>query len=270
MPYKSIFKSLLLTIFLFSVSNMNSQSTSDETINDTQIWLDFNGKYNFDERTSLSGFGGYRTTNPHFYDKFMVVPTYNIIHTKSPEFMNLKKPLIHSFHLGTGLYYTMNSDAEDNFEFRLMQGLAFFLPSSKIIPIKHYIRLEERFQKTFNGSNWNTAFRIRYKLSTVIEWKKRLFSFNKGMYIPMSLEVFFNLSEANQFNDVIRISPGLGYKLNNQWKAEFYISYHYTLKTTADDNSSNDLVFRLRIYRANVKKATVKETKEEDIKELIE
>ena len=263
-------KSILIVIFLFCISHMNGQSTSDEVINDTQIWLDFNGKYNFDERTSLSGFGGYRTTNPHLYDKFVFVTTYNIIHTKSPKFMNLKKPLINSFHLGTGLFYTINDDAVDNFEFRLMQGFAFFLPSTKYVPLKHYIRLEERFQKTFDDSNWNTAVRIRYKLSTVIEWKKRLFAFNQGMYIPMSLEVFFNLTEADQFNDVIRISPGLGYKLNDQWKAEFFVSYHYTLKTTSDENPSNDFVFRLRIYRVNTKKASVIDTKEEEIKELIE
>lgn len=263
-------KSIFIFIFLLTQSLAHSQDTSDEVINDTQIWLDFNGKYNFDETRSISGFGGYRTTNPHLYDKVMFVPSYNIIHTKSPEFMNLKKPLISSFHLGTGFYYTKNVDSEDNFEFRLMQGFKFFLPSFKRLPLKNYIRLEERFQKTFNGSNWGSAVRIRYKLSTVIEWDKHLFSFNQGMYLPMSIEVFFNLTEADQFNDVVRISPGVGYKFNDQWKAEFFISYHYTLNTTADENSSNDFVFRLRIYRANVKKAKIMDTKEEEIKELIE
>lgn len=255
---------------MLTTSLANSQAESGEVINDTQAWFDFNGKHSFDETKSISGFAGYRTTNPHLYDKVMFVPTYNIIHTKSPEFMNLKKPLISSFHLGTGFYYTKNVDSDDNFEFRLMQGFKFFLPSFKAIPLKNYIRLEERFQKTFNGSNWGSAVRIRYKLSTAIEWKKHLFSFNKGMYLPMSIEVFFNLTEADQFNDVIRISPGLGYKFSDQWKAELFLSYHYTLNTTADENSSNDFVFRLRIYRTNTKKAKVLDTKEEEIKELIE
>ena len=62
-----------------------------------------------------------------------------------------EKPLISSFHLGTGLYYTNNVYEPDNFEFRLMQGLKFFLPSIEMIPLKNYIRLEERFQKTFDG-----------------------------------------------------------------------------------------------------------------------
>lgn len=264
-------KSIIIAIILFSFFRINGQENDGEVITDAQIWLDYNSKYNFNEQKSISGFGGYRTTNPRLYDKFMLVPTYNIIHTKSPEFMNRKKkPLIHSFHLGSGIYYTNNYDFADNFEFRLSEGVAFFLPSLKTIPLKNLIRFEQRFQKTFDGSNWNTSLRFRYKISTVIEWKKRLFAFNKGMYIPMSLEVFFDLTEADQFNDVIRISPGLGYKLNDKWKAEFYISYHYTLKTTADDNSSNDFVFRLRLFKTNIKKAAIMDTKEEEIKELIE
>lgn len=263
-------KSIFLFIFLLYISLAHSQSERGEVINDAQFWLDYNSKYNFDETRSISGFGGYRTTNPRLYDKIMLVSSYNIINTKSPKFMNLKKPLINSFHLGTGIYYTKNIDSEDNLELRLMQGFKFFLPSIKYIPLKSYIRLEERFQKTFNGSNWDTAFRLRFKLSTVIEWKKRLFSFNKGLYLPMSIEAFSNLTKSDQFNDVIRISPGIGYKFNDEWKAELFLSYHYTLNTTANENSSNDFVFRLRIYRENVKKAKVIDTKEEEIKELIE
>lgn len=263
-------KSIFLFIFLLSISLAHSQAESGEVINDSQIWLDFNEKYNFDETRSISGFGGYRTTKPHLYDKIVFVPMYNIIHTKSPKFLNLKNPLINSFHLGTGLYYTKNVDSEDNFEFRLIQGFKFFLPSIKYIPLKSYIRLEERFQKTFNGSNWNTAVRIRFKLSTVIEWNKHLLSFNKGLYLPMSIEAFYNITNADQFNDVIRVSPGMGYKFNDQWKAEVFLSYHFTLNTTADENSSNDFVLRLRIYRAHVKKAKIMDTKEKEIKELIE
>jgi hypothetical protein len=152
-----------------------------------------------------------------------------------------------------------------------MQGLKFFLPSIDVLPLKNYIRFEERFQKTFDGSSWNSSFRFRYKVSTIIEWKKHLLSFNKGMYIPLSVEFFFNLKEADRFNDVIRISPGLGYKFNDEWKAEFYVSYHYSNNTSEDDNSTNDFVFRLRIYKSSLKKTSPAiNTKEEDLKELIE
>ncbi len=263
---------ILFIVLLFSFSLLRSQEDLPEDVSTNgQFWFDFNAKYQLDERRSIKGFVGYRTISPHIYDKFMVVPTYDIIHTKSPEFMNLKNPLISSFHLGTGLYYTNNVFEPDNFEFRLMQGLKFFLPSIKFIPLKTYIRLEERFQKTFDGSNWTASGRFRFKFSTVIEWKKHLFSFNKGMYIPMSIEFFLDLKEANRYNDVIRISPGLGYKFNDKWKAEFYVSYHYSTDTSEDNDSTNDFVFRLRIYKNSLKKTSPTiNTKEEDLKEMIE
>lgn len=243
----------------------------DASVN-SQIWIDLNGKYRLDDKKNVSGFFGYRSIDPHLFDKFVLVPTIDILHLNSPKFMNLEKPLISSFHLGAGLFYTNNKYEADNFEFRLVQGMKFFLPSIDFVPLKTYIRLEERFQKTFDDSNWSFSGRIRLKVSTVIEWKKHLLSFSKGMYIPMSIEFFFNLKEAERYNDVIRISPGLGYKLNDEWKAEFFVSYHYSTNTSETEDSTNDFVFRLRIYKSTLRRTTSKElnTKEEDIKELID
>lgn len=265
-------KVILICWLLLGISNLHSQESTpeDATVN-SQFWFDYNTRYKLNEKNSIAGFAGYRTINPHIFDKFVIVPTYDILHTKSPKFIKSETPLISSFHLGTGLFYTNNKFEPDNFEFRLMQGLKFFLPSIDLIPLKTYIRLEERFQKTFDDSGWNFSGRFRFKVSTVIEWKKHLLSFNKGMYIPMSIEFFYNLQEANRYNDVIRISPGLGYKLNDKWKAEFYVSYHLSNNTSEDDESTNDFVFRLRIYKSTIGKKEYKiNSKEEDLKELIE
>lgn len=255
---------------VFILSAYSQEESEDVSVN-TQYWFDFNGKTEFSEKTGASGMLGYRSISPYVYDKVLLFGTYDIQHTKSPGFMNLKKPLINSFHLGGGLYYTNNKDNDNNFEFRLVQGLKFFLPSIKQIPLKNYIRMEERFQKDFDGSNWNASFRLRYQIATVIEWQKRLFAFNKGMYLPINVEFFYNLKEADRFNDVIRISPGVGYKFSNEWRAEFYVSYHYTRNTVEQQSGSNDFVFRLRIFKSSlVKKMPMLDTKEEDIKELIE
>lgn len=263
---------VLIYVFLTSTMFYGQESEPEDASLNSQIWLDFNGKYQLDDDRHISGFVGYRSITPRIFDKYMVVPTYNINHTKTPKFIKREKPLISSFHLGTGLYYTNNVYEPDNFEFRLMQGLKFFLPSIEMIPLKNYIRLEERFQKTFDGSNWSSSFRFRYRISTAIEWKKHLSSFNKGLYIPLSIEFFFNLKKADRFNDVIRITPGLGYKFNDEWKAEFYVSYHHSNNTSEDDTSTNDFVFRLRIYKSSLKRkpSPTINTKEEDIKELIE
>jgi hypothetical protein len=260
-----------------TLSVFGQGDTEDLTVN-SQFWFDFNGRSEFTERTGASGMLGYRSISPHIYDKILLYGTYDIVNTKSPEFLKLKKPLINSFHLGGGLYYTDNKDSGNNMELRLTQGLKFFLPSIKQIPLKNYLRLEERFQKTFDGSDWNASFRFRYQIATVIEWKKHLFSFNEGMYIPLNVELFVNLQKAERFNDVIRISPGIGYKFSDEWRAEFYVSYHYTYNTAEYTNNkadqqdgSNDFVFRLRIFKSSLaKRKPALDTKEEDIKELIE
>ena len=261
-----------IVVLLVSTVLYGQQLEPEDASLNSQIWLDFNGKYQLGDDKFISGFVGYRSITPRIFDKYMIVPTYNIIHTKTPNFIKREKPLISSFHLGTGIYYTNNIYEPDNFEFRLMQGLKFFLPSIEMVPLKNYIRLEERFQKTFDGSYWNASFRFRYRISTVIEWKKHLFSFNKGMYIPLSIEFFFNLKKADRYNDVIRLSPGIGYKFNDEWKAEFYVSYHHSNNTSQDDTSTNDFVFRLRIYKSSLKKKSSPtiNTKEEDLKDLIE
>lgn len=262
---------LFISILIYVPLGAQENQPEDASTN-AQFWLDFNQRHHINDEKNISGFVGYRSISPYLFNKFMVVPTYNILHTKSPDFMKLQQPLISSFHLGTGLYYTNNIYEPDNFEFRLMQGFKFFLPSIDFIPLKSYVRLEERFQKTFDGSSWNASFRFRYRISTAIEWKDHLFSFNQGLYVPINVEFFFNLKKADRFNDVIRISPGLGYKFNDEWKAEFYVSYHHSNNTSEDDDSTNDFVFRLRIYNISLKKKTIPtiQTKEEDIKELIE
>jgi len=223
-----------------------------------------------EEFKSLSGFIGYRTISPHIYDNLLLNSVYNIENKKSLEFLKLKKPFINSYHFGARLSYIANKNTEDDFEFRLMQGIQFYLPSIKELPLMNYFRLEERFQKTFDDSDWTVGFRLRYRISTIIKWNNHLFDFNKGLYFPLNVEFFFNFKKAERYNDVIRISPGIGYKLNDGWRFEFYTSYHYTLNTTEDVNGTNDFVFRLRIFRSSFKKEHIQKSEEEQLIELID
>ncbi len=81
-----------------------------------------------------------------------------------------------------------------------------------------------------------------------LKFKGDLLSFNDGLYLPVSMELFWNLKGAQQFNDVVRITPGIGYEISPIWKAEFDLSYHYTCNTVEDDFATNDIVFRLRVF----------------------
>ena len=135
-----------------------------------------------------------------------------------------------------------------------MQGFKFEIPTIKPITLYNYVRLEERFQNSFDNSGWTSAFRLRYRLSTILSWNKHYLSFTKGLYIPLQAEVFFNLKKADRFNDVLRISPGIGYRLENDWRFEMYIIFNRTKNITETSNKSSDFILRFRVYKGNSKK----------------
>ncbi len=265
-----IVKKFIIALFLMSASAVIGQDNDENSSFNAQYWLDYNVKYSVQEKNELSGFAGFRTITPNSFNKFVVQSTYSIINEKPLKFLKRKKPLIHSYHLGAGLFYTQNINSKDNFEFRMVQGAKFFIPFIKTSFLNNYLRFEERFQKTINDGTWSTGLRIRYKIATAFYWKKHLFSFVEGLYLPMNVEVFFSLKESDRFNDKIRISPGIGYKFENGWKTEFYISYHNAKDTNSVGNTTNDLVFRLRVFRSFITSRKNVSDKEKELKELME
>jgi hypothetical protein len=62
------------------------------------------------------------------------------------------------------------------------------------------------------------------------------------------------LKKADRFNDLIRLSPGIGYKTENDWRFELYTIFNRTKNITETNNTSNDFILRLRIYQGNLKK----------------
>jgi hypothetical protein len=219
-----------------------------------QFWLDYNFTNVLNETHNISTQIGFRKITPNIYNRFLVIPTLNIKNNKNLLNHNSDSPFIKSFHLGSGLIYTQNYDNNDNFEFRLIQGFKFEIPTIKLITFYNYIRLEERFQNTFNNSGWTSAFRLRYRLSTILNWNKHYIKFTKGLYIPLQAEFFFNLKKADRFNDLIRLSPGIGYRLENDWRFEIYVIFNRTINITETNNKSSDFILRLRIYKGNSKK----------------
>ena len=133
-------------------------------------------------------------------------------------------------------------------EIRPFQGFKLMWPNRPRIIIQHYVRLEERFE--INTANWENTFglRIRYQAEMIFFLKGDWLSFNKGFYIPVSLELFWNLIGTKQFNDAARIIPGIGREFTSKWKGELLIGYYYTRNTVEDVFGTNDLVLRIRVY----------------------
>lgn len=219
-----------------------------------QLWLDYNYHTPLGKTKGLNTQFGFRKIEPQVYNKFLINSSLYFKNSTSPKFLQLENPLIDTYHLGAGLIYTQNYGTDDNFEFRLMQGLKYEIQTFKFLAFNNYIRLEERFQNSFDGSGWTTGFRLRYRISTELEWGNYLFDFTHGLYFPLSAEVFFNLKKSDRYNDLTRISPGIGYRTKSNWKFEMYLIFNRTKNITETNNTSSDFILRLRIINASRKK----------------
>lgn len=215
-----------------------------------QFWLDYNHPTILSETQSIRTQMAFRTISPNVFNRFQAISTIT--------FENKKKESkiwrqIDSYQLGGGAIYTQNKNSTDNFELRLIQGFRFNIPTIKLITINNYVRLEERFQNSFDDDGWRSGYRFRYQIGTNISWKKHHLRFTEGLYFPFKAEFFFNLKKTDRFNDVIRISPGVGYKFKNNWRYELFVIFNRTKNITETSNKSSDFILRLRVYSGGKK-----------------
>ncbi len=246
---------VLIVVLFISKNGFAQDSIVDQEVKvNQQFWFDYNFVSPLSENQNLSTQIGFRKITPKIYDRFLGISTLNFKNTKKVINFNNKKPIIKSYHVGAGLIYTQNYNNTDNFELRLIQGFKFEIPTIKPVTLNNYVRFEERFQNAFQDSGWRAGYRLRYRLSTILSWNKHYLNFTNGLYIPIEAEVFFNLKRAERFNDLIRLSPGLGYRLDNNWKFELYFIYNRTKNITETNNKSSDFILRLRVFNGGMNK----------------
>ena len=215
-----------------------------------QYWLDYNHPTFLSETQSIRTEIAFRTIDPHVFNRFQAISTVTFKNgKKAHKFWNL----FNSYQLGGGAIYTQNTSATDNFELRMIQGFRVIIPTIKLITLNNYVRLEERFQNQFNKQGWQSGYRLRYQLSTNISLASHYLKFTQGFYFPIKAELFFNLKKTNRFNDLVRISPGVGYKLKNNWRYELFVIFNRTRNTTETSNTTSDFIVRLRIYNGGKK-----------------
>jgi hypothetical protein len=81
-----------------------------------------------------------------------------------------------------------------------------------------------------------------------------LLAFAKGLYIPLEAEVFVNLKKVDRFNDLLRISTAIGYRLESDLRFELYPIFNSTKNITETNNNSSDFILRCRVFQGNSKK----------------
>lgn len=240
-----LFSSGITPFFARAQGTLSNYSVTD------QFWLDYNPNYAFGEKLIFYGKIGARVIFPHEWNRYVL---------RAAVKYKLPKPFYQDLywnaelHTGLGLYFTNNLTEVNRLEIRPYQGFKLAWPNRKYIKIHHFVRLEERFDLQTN--NWDNTFglRVRYEAELTLRFTGKFIDFNKNFYMPIGIELFWNLVGVKQFNDAVRITPGIGYSFSPVWRGEFQFGYHYTRNTVEDVFATNDLVFRFRVYHRLEKK----------------
>ena len=240
---KNLISILILTLFFSFPLFAQIEDVEDEYV-DYQFWLDYNASYNLKNNFSLYGNVGWRVISPHNWTRYYIRPAISFTHfpiTKSKNHLKLV------YHFGIGTFFTNYTKIPNNLEFRPFQGVNLEWTTLKRIRINQYLRFEQQLE--YFNNEWDFGLRARYMLSSTFEAYKKRNNILDQVYLPFNIEFFWNINKSQGFNDVIRITPGIGYIANPKWRFEFSFSYHRRKFEIEDEFNTNDIVFRFRVFQ---------------------
>jgi len=221
-----------------------AQDSSSSTVT-KQIWLDFNPSRKLSDRTTLNLPIGARTIFPNVWYRFWIGPR---ISYKRPKFILKKLRYKEELHAGIDIYYTVNIYTVNRLEISPYQAYSLAWPDRERLKIRHYVELRERFE--LETDDWSNTFglRVSYEPSITIRFRGDFWEYGKGFYIPVSMKFYWNLIGTKQFNDKVRLMPGIGKEFSPEFKMAFFVGYNYTRNSIDEDFHTNDIIFRFRVY----------------------
>ncbi len=149
------------------------------------------------------------------------------------------------FHAGIWDYYTYTLKNVNLNEIRLYQGVKVQWPTLHWVHLIHYGRVEERFEHLQNSETSDFTLRLRYRLTAEFHFSKAAIS---NLYIPVSAEIFISAGEGLYFNDLIQVSPGIGYDFTDRFSTVFQLYYNLSRNSDTDSFQNNALLYRLRLF----------------------
>jgi hypothetical protein len=240
-----MYRKIQITFFVL-INFVYAQNSSDDVTQ--QIWFDYYPQWDLTENFTVYGSAGARTIIPNSWNKLFI--TAAVRYSPKPLFnvFNRSQEVLHG---GLSVFYTFNEDKPNQIELRPYEGYEISWPNIDNLRFTHFIRLEERFIFTIGDSDFDFELRGRYKIEAIFHRTKHLVDFANGIYLPVSVEFFINLYSTEEFNDAIRVTPGIGYSSESKlWKIQFDLSYQYADKAESGNFTKNTIIYRLRFYQA--------------------
>ena len=231
----------MVLLLPFSIRGQNTDGP-DAT---QQLWLDFNPSWSLSDRVAINSKFGFKTIFPNAWYKFYASGevSYDV-----PKLMLKSLQYHEQVYAGLDMYYIVNSQLENVFELSFFQGYTLKWPNRKYIELKHNVELGERFQWGVVEGNYSFGLNLSYAGSFTWKFHGDVVDFGQGFYLVCTFKFWWNLISATVFNDVARVTPGIGYQINDQWKTAFLVGWNYTRNLTSERFSTNSVIFRLRAY----------------------
>ena len=225
----SVFLLLLINSGIFNF--IEAQSNNDVS---KQIWIDVNPSYIGYPGLELFGDAGVRwEIENDGWMRIVLRPSVRI-------------PIGKQFFFAAGLgnFFTINKIISNRWEIRPFQGVSFTWPQGRI-PLRHYVRLEERFD--FNTTTWNSvnSIRGRYQLTISHRWAAA----QPERYWQASAmgEAFYTfVGEQGQFQEQVRVTLGLDRSFRYDLHFRVEITWQQEKLFFDSKESVSDIYFRFR------------------------
>jgi len=234
---------LIIILNLVNTLIQAQENTQSEVTN--QVWIDFNPSYKISESFDLRGRIGAKAIFPNAWYK---IYTRAEVSYKLPRYIFKNVNYNEKVYAGIDYYYIYYTENPNVIEISPYQGYSLFWPNRKRVVIKHNVELGERFQWDVEDWNYSFGLKLSYEASLTFKFHGDIWEYGKGFYLTASAKFWWNLIATTVFNDVVRITPGIGYEINPRWKTAFYIGYNYTKNLTEEEFQTNNIIYRFRVY----------------------
>jgi len=115
--------------------------------------------------------------------------------------------------------------------------------------LRSYLRLEQRNFKNLDTHEWETTYRPRVRLESLIPINRKSYYENKLWYGIVDAEFLFTTDDVQErFANRIRVRTGIGYRLNATSRFELIYMLQRSRNGINEDFSSTDNIIRIR-YR---------------------
>ena len=145
--------------FILSHTSFFDGIAQERSNYEKQLWMGSYFSWKLDDKWGYNQDFGYQ----HSYE----TPTFTRVSLRSQINRELKGPF--SLHGGMNFSYKINEYDNNAIEIRPWMGVKLRWPYFWRFNFVQYLRLEQRFEHTFNVNDWENNFRVRYG-PAIFEW----------------------------------------------------------------------------------------------------